>query len=130
MNQLNESTEAFAPLAGRRSVCLTTFRHDGEPVTTIQSFARYEDRLYIMVPATADVVRRIHANAQVEVTPCNQQGDPLGSPLEAMAIVLPDDQQDAARHALNRKYGWRNRVSSLIDGLHGVRCVCIEITPM
>ncbi len=128
---LKEPLGVFVPFHDHRFLCLTTFQHDGEPVATPLRFAQVGDKLYVMTLATAGIVKRIHENAQVEVAPCTAQGDLLSAPLEGMAILLTADQRSAARHALNRKYGWRRRLHQWIDErLRNIRFSYLEITPM
>ncbi len=128
---LKEPTDGFVPLHDHDFICLTTFQYDGEPIATPLRFAQVDSKLYVMTLTTAAIVQRIHENAQVEVAPCTAQGDLLGKPLEGMAIRLPADRQSAARQALNRKYGWHNRLQQWIDeGLRNLPFCCLEITPM
>ncbi len=127
---LNEPMAAFAPLHDTPFLCLTTFRYDSEPVETPLRFAQDGKKLYLTLPMNAGVVRRIRENAQVEVSPCTRQGDLIGDAVEAMAIILADDEWAAARRSLNQKYGWTQRLIDLSNGLRGVQRVYIEITPM
>jgi len=89
-----------------------------------------DDKLYVMTAANTGKVRRIHHNAQVEVAPCKLNGDLLGPPLEAMAVILPDDQTARANRALIRKYGWQKRIYDLGYILRARKRTWLEITPM
>ena len=128
---LKEQTDRFVPFHDQYFLCLTTFRHDGEPVATPLRFAQTGDKLYVMTLTTADVVQRVHENAQVEVAPCTAQGDLLGEPLEGMAILVSAEQRSTARRALNRKYGWHRHLHQWIDEeLRHIPFSYLEITPM
>ncbi len=128
---LKEPISAFVPLHDHCFICLTTFQHDGEPVASPLRFAQVDDKLYVMTPTTAEVVKRIRENAQVEVAPCTPQGDLLGAALEGMAILLTADQRATARQALHRKYGWHSQLSQWFDEiLHDAQFSYLEITPM
>ena len=96
---LKQQTDRFVPFHDQYFLCLTTFRHDGEPVATPLRFAQTGDKLYVMTLTTADVVQRVHENAQVEVTPCTAQGDLLAEPLEGMAILARRAALDGAPRA-------------------------------
>jgi PPOX class probable F420-dependent enzyme len=125
---LLEQMTHFDSLSGHRYATLTTFQKDGEPVSTVVSFALQGDRLYVMLPASGSEVQRIHANAQVEVAPCAADGTPLGASVEAMALVLADPQ--SARRALRRGLGFAARLRELALVLKREPVVYLEITPM
>lgn len=128
---LKDQNSVFLPFHDHQFICLTTFQHDGEPVATPLPFGQVNDKLYVMTPTTAEIVQRIHENAQVEVAPCTAQGDLLGAAIEGMAILVPADQRSTARQALNRKYGWNRRLRQWIDeGLRNRAFSYLEITPM
>src|SRR5690348_2090266 len=99
---LKEKSPHFSMLEGHAFLSLTTFRKNGDPVLTPVWFAQDGDKLYVMTAANSGKVRRIHHNAQVEVAPCTMNGDLLGAPLEAMALIVPDDQQSRANRPLIR----------------------------
>jgi PPOX class probable F420-dependent enzyme len=109
---------------------LTTFRNNGEPVSTPVWFAQEGETLYVLSTAEAGKVKRIRRNAQVEVAPCMFNGTLLGDPVEAMASVLPGDHAVKAIHALNRKYGFQKWVYDLYHLMRGVHRVYLEISPM
>jgi PPOX class probable F420-dependent enzyme len=116
----------FPTLSRCRHLALTTFRSHGQPVVTTVAFAHDGGRLYVALPANAEVVRRIRENAQVEVAPCHAED---GSPIEAMAIVLPDARSAAAKRALGG-FSFRQWLTDGVLRLVGARRVYLEITPM
>jgi PPOX class probable F420-dependent enzyme len=125
---LLEQMTHFDSLIGHRYATLTTFQKDGEPVSTVVSFAQAGDRLYVMLPANGNEAQRIHHNAQVEVAPCAADGTPLGGSVEAMALVLADPQP--ARRALRQGLGLAARLRELALALKRDPVVYLEITPM
>ena len=127
---LEEKSTSFSMMEGHAFLSLTTFRKNGEPVTTPVWFAQDGDKLYVMTDTNTGKVRRIHHNAQVEVAPCTINGDLLGTSLEAMAVILLDDQKSRANRALLRKYGWQKPIYDLTYILRARKRTWIEITPM
>ncbi len=127
---LKEKSADFSMLEGHAFLSLTTFRKNGDPVATPVWFAQESDKLYVMTATNSGKVRRIHHNAQVEVAPCTINGDLLGTALEAMALILPDDQKSRANRALNRKYGWQKRVYDLTYILRARKRTWLEIILM
>ena len=127
---LREERPYFSELEGHAFLSLTTFRRNGEPVATPVWFAQDGEKLYVMTGAGTSKVRRIHRNAQVEVAPCTINGALLGASLEAMAVILSDDQKIRANHALIHKYGWQKRIYDLGYILRLKKRTWIEITPM
>ena len=124
------STKLFSQLQGRNFISLTTFRKNGEPVSTTVWFAQDGEKLYVLTWATAGKVKRIRHNAQVEITPCTFNGKLLGTATEAMASILPGDLAVCAIRALNRKYGFQKRVFDIYHMLRGIHRVYLEILPM
>jgi PPOX class probable F420-dependent enzyme len=127
---LKERMTPFHALKGHQYMSLTTFRSHGEPVPTQVWFAQDGEKLYVITPAKAEMVKRIRRNAQVEVTPCTADGKLAGEPVEAMARVLASDQADGAKYALNQKYGWQKRIADFVKRLRGIDMVYLEIMPM
>lgn len=117
----HESPSDFSPLDRCRYLALTTFRRDGQPIVTSVAFVRDSNRLYVAVPPDAELIGRIHENAQVEVAPCDAED---GSAIEAMAVVLPHDRTADARRAF-AALGGRRRLLALFT-----RRVYLEITRM
>jgi hypothetical protein len=120
----------FYNLQGYQFMRLTTFRKNGEPVSTTVWFAQDGEKLYVLTPADAGKVRRIRNNAQVEVAPCSASGRLLGVTVEAMARILPGDEAPHAIKALNRKYGFQKRVFDFFHMVQGVNRAYLEIMPM
>lgn len=120
------ATTEFSPLSRCHTLVLTTFRHDGQPVRTLVTFARDAERIYVACRSNAEHVRHIQENAQVEVTPCDAED---GSAIEAMAVILPDARLAAAKRALGA-FGLRPMLNDFLLRLVGAHRVYLEITPM
>ncbi len=123
-------TPVFPHLSGHQFICLTTFRKSGEAVPTPVWFAQDGEKVYVMTPAAAGKVKRIRQNAMVEVTPCTVRGELLGETAEGMARVMDDDEEHAAKRALNRKYGIQKFFYDLYLRLRRTQMVYLEISPM
>lgn len=120
---------AFAGFGGFQFLSLTTFQRDGQPTTTTVRFAQDGDKLYVVCPITAEMVARIHDNAQVEVAPCDARGIAVGHSVEAMAVVLSPARAAAARRAFGTP-GLPQRIGEWLRARLGLPMVCLEITPM
>jgi PPOX class probable F420-dependent enzyme len=118
----------FTALRGENWLALTSFDNEGKPILTTLRFAKDGDRLYALAPL--DAARRIHENAQVEVSRCTERGVPQGDALEAMAVVLPPDKVANAKRALSEKYGLLARLNAFTMTLGLTAGSYVEITPM
>ncbi len=120
----------FDVLDGHKYMSLKTFRTSGAEVATPVWFAREEDTLYIVTPASAGKVKRIRNNARVEVAPSDMRGRLVGINYQpAQAHILDEAEGKIAKQALNKKYGLMKR---LLDGLARVRgsvWIHVAITP-
>ena len=90
---------------------LTTFRRDGTPVATPVWFAIDSGgRLVIYSVFGAGKIKRVRANVNVEVSPCTLKGRLTGIPVGATAVELGGSDAEAAKRALNKKYGLQKRI--------------------
>lgn len=122
-------TDQLAALRGHQYINLTTFRKSGEGVGTPVWFAVEDGKLYVGTPADSGKVKRIRNNPKVQLAPCTASGRALGPSIEARARILPADEEAAANHALNRKYGVRRRVFDVLYRLRRRRRALLEILP-
>ena len=120
----------FSTLCGHHYLALTTFGAHGEPAVNTVWFVQDGDKLYLTLSASAEVVARIHANAQVEVAPCTSQGQPLGQSVEAMALVLSGDRAQTSRHTIRSAYNFPQRLRDSLLSFLRVPRAYVEITPM
>ena len=121
----------FGALAGQQYINLTTFRKSGEAVKTPVWFAEHNGKLYMLTIGTAGKVKRIRANHQVRVGPCDARGQSLGPELAGRAQILSTERQQAAIDLLNKKYGLIKHLFDLAGRLTGSmkNRLYIEIEP-
>jgi PPOX class probable F420-dependent enzyme len=84
---------------------LVTYRRDGTPVPTPVWAAHADGALYVRSERRSGKVKRLCNDARLLVAPCTVRGTPLGSPLEASATVLADEQEIVGERALAQRYG-------------------------
>lgn len=122
-------TEAFPTLRGHRFMNLITFRKSGQGVKTPVWFAEEDNKLYMLTGSQTGKAKRIRNNPHVLVAPANFLGRPLGLEVEAVARILPRDEELPARLAMIRKYGLFKSFSDFFDGLVGLDIIYLEINP-
>ncbi len=124
--------KAFPALEGQEFMSLTTFRKNGQAVSTPVWFAEDAGRLVVYTSPTSGKVKRIRSNAAVTVAPCTFNGKVTGPAANARAIILPPEKHAEADRLLTRKYGWKKR---LFEGMARLRraehrqAAYLEITP-
>lgn len=112
--------EQLLALGRQRYIALTTYRRNGEPVTTPVWVARDEERLLVWTGSHTGKVRRIRATARVTLSPATMRGRPRGVALEATATILPSERRGEVLVALARTYPVQFR---LLRGYQIVRAV-------
>lgn len=101
-----------AAIRGQKYVSLTSFRKNGNPVTTPVWFGEEDNRLFIMTRSDSGKYKRIRNNPKVRVAPCTIRGVTTGPLLDAIARILPPEEHPHARKTINRKY-WAARIPLL-----------------
>lgn len=122
--------DAFAALVDERQVLLTTFRRDGTPVSTPVHLVVEGDRTLVRTFAPSGKLKRIRANADVEIAPCAVRGRVTGPTLRATAQILHGNESDEAAAALAAKYPFLH--GRLIPWYHrrkGLVTTHLELTP-
>lgn len=125
----------FATLGGHNYINLTTFRKNGQPVTTPVWFAQDGDRLYVMTGPETGKIKRIRHTSRVQIAPSTARGNPRGPVIEASARLMSPDEQARANEALDQKYGWQKRAFEGLERLalalrrRSVPNVFLEIVP-
>jgi PPOX class probable F420-dependent enzyme len=122
-------TEETSALQDYHYLNLSTFRKNGTPVVTTVWFAQVNDSVYIWTAKTSGKVKRIRNNPAVQISPSTRLGRSCGPRIEGAARILPDGEQHAAQHMMDRKYGWQKRMFALIWRLQGREQVYIQVTP-
>jgi len=122
----------FPTLQDHRYALLTTFRKSGEGVGTPIWFALVNGKLYIITEGDSGKAKRIRNNPRVTLAPCNQSGSQtFGPPVEGRAQILPTEQGEAAKIALDQKYGFFKYIFDFVISILGRRrgMVYLEIVP-
>lgn len=113
------TTDALAMLDGHDFANLTTFRRNGQPVTTPVWFAKAGASIYVMTMASAGKVKRLRNNPAARLGPSDRSGKPLGADAEVRGRLLGPEEQALAKQALSRKYGWQKKLFDLMFKLRG-----------
>jgi len=82
----------FDLLNGHTLINLTTFRKNGNPVSTPVTFTRLDGKLYIITGKTSWKIKRLQRNTDVQLTPCDFNGKALGDMMTAKARIIPDSE--------------------------------------
>lgn len=96
--------EVPAAIRGQKYISLTTFRKNGEKVSTPVWFGEDGDRLYVMTSSDMGKVKRIRNHPEVLVAPCTMRGKITGPEYPAVVRILPPEEHAHARQPINRKY--------------------------
>jgi PPOX class probable F420-dependent enzyme len=96
-------------ICGQKYIALTTFRKNGQAVSTPVWFAEQGEKLYVMTRNDSGKYKRIRNNPQIKVAPCTMGGKITGPEFSAIARVLSPAQWPEAKKALHRKY-WMARL--------------------
>jgi PPOX class probable F420-dependent enzyme len=125
-----ETTAApFSILQKQQYANLFTFRKSGEAVKTPVWFAERGGKLYVMTTMDSGKVKRIRNSGRVLIGPSDARGNPRGPTVEARARVLGPGEEQAAKEALDVKYGLMKAVFDFVGTLSGMERAWIEIEP-
>ncbi len=114
---------ALPALADESFVSLTTFRASGEPVATPVWIGRDQlgsGDLLVLTPSGSGKVKRLRANAHVELRPCDRRGRVAeGAPTATAVteILEGPGEVDAVRDVMRRKYGAEYRIFMLVEAI-------------
>src|SRR6266516_2199849 len=93
----NTTQEAFAPLRTSSTALLTSYRRNGQGVST-QVFIRVANgKAYFTTWSTTRKIKRIAKNPRVTLAPCTRQGNVLGPTMEGSARRLEGAEARQAR---------------------------------
>jgi uncharacterized protein len=105
-------------LGDEQFVSLTTWKKNGEAVSTPMWLARDGDALVMWTPADSWKVQRIRRDGRVELTPCSRTGKLKdgAATTPGTAVVDADPAETARVRALIKaKYGFGFRVITLLE---------------
>lgn len=100
-----------------RYVSLSTRRRSGIEVSTPVLFVAEGNRVFIWTSAMSGKARRIRANSEVTVAPCDMRGEVTGPSVAGVAKVLGADASQHAARLFSQKYGPR---LALFKHVHGM----------
>ncbi len=104
------SSDALASLANEQYISLTTFRRNGDPVSTAVWFAADAGKLYVYSNLNAGKMKRVRATGKVEVAACTVKGKITGQVMTGSAIALDASRGEYVHQLLNRKYTWKKKL--------------------
>lgn len=109
---------------------LETFRRNGIGVRTPVWFVEDGGRIYVRTIANSGKVKRIRNNGQVNITPCQVDGTPLGEWIPATAQEVRDqDINKKVDHLLDKKYGLMKKMFALASTIQGRQYTVLTILP-
>lgn len=91
-------------VATSKNVAVTTFRRNGQAVTTPMWVAPAEGRILTTADFDAFKLKRIANNPAVRLAPCTVRGKVTGPAVDGVARVLDDAETKAAIAAKRRRY--------------------------
>ncbi|HEU5381629.1 MAG TPA: PPOX class F420-dependent oxidoreductase [Ktedonobacteraceae bacterium] len=100
MNERIQNQASFAFLRQSKTVLLTSFRRNGQEVSTPVGLAVVGNKAYFTTWSTTGKVKRLAHNPRVTLTPCTRQGKPLGATVEGSARRLEGVEAKEARKHL------------------------------
>ena len=97
--QLVENTvaNAFAPLQRSSTALLTSFRRNGQGVSTPVGITIKDDKVYFTTWSTTGKVKRLANNSQLTLAPCKQRGAVIGPTVGGMARRLEGEEAQRVR---------------------------------
>jgi uncharacterized protein len=93
-----------APVFGGRYLSITSYKRNGQGVTTPVWFVQRDGRLLVETDAASGKVKRIRRNPQVRVAVCTASGRLRGEQVPAVAEILPDAEISAVERLIASKY--------------------------
>ncbi len=115
---------SWSQVAASKNVAVTTFRRNGQAVTTPMWIAPAEGRILTTADFDAWKLKRIAHNPAVRLAPCTLRGTITGPAVDGVARVLDEAETEAAIGAKRRRY-----LSFRVMARFRKRQVGIEIRP-
>jgi PPOX class probable F420-dependent enzyme len=100
----------FGPLRSAKYLLLTTFKHDGIPVSSHVHGVVDGDRAYFRAWRQSDTAKRLRHTDDVQVTASPMLGLTVGPPLDAVARRLSGEEARWVARKLAGKYPLHQRV--------------------
>ena len=96
-------------IAGQKYISLATFRKSGAAVYTPVWFGEANEKLYVKTRNDSGKFKRVRNNAAIKIAPCDMRGKITGPEFSGRARVLPREEEEVGKEAVNRKY-WLARL--------------------
>ena len=126
---MSQNGTAFPGLADARYITLSTFRQNGQTVTTAVWFAADGDRLVVMTGQSTGKVKRLRRNPRVLVARSSASGKESGPRHDGVVRFLSPSESTTAMRLLDRKYGIQRWMAKLVMRLRREQNVYLEIMP-
>ena len=94
----------LSSLKNTKTIVLTTYKRDGNPVDTPVSIAFDGDRAFFRSYDKAWKTKRLRRNPDVRVAPATVKGTVTGPAIDARATLLEGDEARVAARALARRH--------------------------
>ena len=101
---MSERIDTFNRSLKGKYINLTTYRGNGEGVSTPVMFAKTNNKLYVETRASRYKVKRIMNNPNVQFVTCTMRGKVNSTIMKGKARVLQASEQDIAFKALRDRY--------------------------
>jgi PPOX class probable F420-dependent enzyme len=98
----NTIQDALAPLRTSRTALLTSFRRNGQGVSTPVGINVAGGKVYFTTWSTTGKVKRLAKNPHVTLAPCTRQGKALGPAIEGTARRLEGAEAKHARRLIGK----------------------------
>lgn len=128
MNTTNSTQDAFASLRRSAAVLLTTFRRNGQGVSTPVGIQSGNGKTYFTTWSTTGKVKRLAHNPHVTLAPCTRRGKILGPTIAAIARRLDETQAKEISASLPKTF--KGQMWNLIYKLRGWQPVIYELSPI
>jgi len=132
----NEPNTPEEILRNQNYIVLTTFKKNGQGVTTPIWFALDGDKIFFCTWEKFWKVRRMRNNPNVEIAPANARiGAPsdykiIGKTVRGVARLLEGEEAETANRLLRKKYGFKYTFSIFIFRVSARgKTLFYEITP-
>ena len=107
---MNASGDKLSQFAGKKYICIETYRKTGDPVRTPVWFVEENGELFVRTDSATGKMKRIRNNPRVRVAVCNIRGNIKGSWVDGEAQTTDMESSDHAFSLLQKKYGTLYRI--------------------
>lgn len=95
-----QNQSCFAVLRQSKTALLTSFRRNGQGVSTPVGLVIVGNKAYFTTWSTTGKIKRLANNPRVMLAPCTRQGKPLGPTVEGIVRRLEGAEAEEARNHL------------------------------